>query len=107
MAQSNAGDPDAASQRAAGTLTANAVTPWVALDGPFNAFLGGPFTGPVALECSPDGGTTAFPCLFADGSPVVFTAPGHYRASEAGETNMNYRLNRGAGTGTATWRLSR
>lgn len=89
------------------TIAAGAAGPWCELRGPFNIFLGGAFTGTVTLECSFDGGATAFTCRDRDGTAISFTVGGQYRASHAGEQGLLYRLNRGAGTEVMTWRMSR
>ena len=107
MAQETAGAVDQSSQRATGDLGAATAGPWVVLDGPFNILLTGIWTGSVALEASFDGGTTVVPCMYNDGTAVTFSANGHWVAPFATERGMVYRLNRGAGTGTMTWRLSR
>jgi hypothetical protein len=88
-------------------LAAAAPGQWTELDGPFNIVLSGMWTGLVALECSFDGGTTAVPCMLADGQPVTFGGNGQHVASEAVEAGILYRLVRGAGTGTLNYRLSR
>jgi hypothetical protein len=107
MAKRTTGGEDLRLQGGSGSLAATTAGDWVELDGAFNIFMSGTWTGPVALECSPDGGTTAFACEYSDGSPVVFTSNGQLVAPDATEKGMLYRLNRGAGTGTLVWRLSR
>lgn len=98
---------DLAAEKFEGSLAASASGAWCSLNGPFNILLAGSWAGSVALEVSADGGTTVVPAQYADGSAVAFTANGHQVAASAVERGMLYRLTRGAGTGTLTWRLSR
>jgi hypothetical protein len=107
MGRSLPANKDDAQEVGEGTLAAAASGAWVPLSGPFNILLWGTWTGAVALEVSADGGTTAVSCQYADGSAVTFSANGHQVARGAVEASMVYRLTRGAGTGTLSWRLSR
>jgi len=108
MARTSPGASEDAVQSGGGTLAAATAGPWVALDGAFNiALWGAGWTGPVALECSFDGGTTVIACQYSDQSPIVFNTNGQVVAPAAVERSVVYRLNRGAGTGTLNWRLSR
>lgn len=107
MAVKASGGGDNAIQRGSGSLVAGTPGDWVELDGPFNLFLAGTWTGPVALECSPDGGTTVYACEYSDQTPITFSTNGQVVASGAVERSMLYRLNRATGTGTTLWRMSR
>lgn len=92
---------------ASGTLGASGSTPWFALSEPFNIMLSGAWVGSVALEATPDGGTTAVNCVLPDGTPSAFTANGLLTAPHVWERALQFRLTFTRTSGTLGWRISR
>ena len=107
MGKPSAGASDLASLVSTGSFTGTGTSAPVLVKGSFNFVVWGTFSGSVALERSPDGGTTWINCSTdAGGTPNAVAVPTSVRCFEP-ESGILYRVNCGTfASGTINWRIS-
>jgi hypothetical protein len=90
-----------------GQLSAVGASPWISIDGRFNLFVTGAFTGSCQIERSFDAGETILPVTNADGTVRTFAGPDAVLVDEP-ERGMAYRIHCTELTaGAIDWRFSK